>query len=149
MQLNEGHYAIFVSNTDACHGFTWTYGTVKKLLNNGRSALVQSTISRKIIIRNRSLIKVSSLTPVEFKEYKKQNDSTALNAMFKAQPRPETQTQTHGHTNWPTTPMRPLGWPRITMQCRIQNQFPTTTVCVQNQPVQRNYVTCYGYMVNL
>ena len=81
---------MFVSNSDACHGFTQTCGTVKKLLNNGRSVLRQSPISGKFTMRNRIHIKVSSLTPVEFKEYKKQNDPTALNAMFKAQSRPET-----------------------------------------------------------
>ena len=48
------------------------------------------------------------------------------------QPRPETLTQTHGSTNPPTTPMRPLGWARTTVQCRTQNQFPTSTVCVQS-----------------
>ena len=92
-------------------------------------------------------IKVSSLTPVEFKEDKKQNNSTVFNAMFIGQPRPETLPQTNGHTNPPTTPVRPLGQPRTTVQCRIQTQFPTTAVCVQYQPVQRNYITHYGYTV--
>ena len=138
---------MFVSNPDTCHGFTWTHGTIKKLLNYGRSVLIQLTISERFIMRNRIHIKVSRLIPVEFKEYKKQNDSTALHGMFKAQPRPETLTQTHGPTNPPTIPMRLLGQPRTTVQHRIQTQFPTTTLCVQNQPVQRNYVTHYGCMV--
>ena len=110
---------MFVSNLDTSHGFTGTQGMVKKLANNGRSALIQSTISGKLITRNRIHIKVSTLTPVEFKEYKKQNDSNGLNAVFNAQPRPETPTQAHGPTNQPTTPMRPLGQPITTMQCRI------------------------------
>ena len=82
MQLNEGQYVMFVSNQDASPGFTWTFG--KKLLNNCRSALIQSTTCGKFITSNRIYIKVSSLTPVKFKEYKKQNDSTVLNAMSKA-----------------------------------------------------------------
>ena len=78
------------------------------------------TISGKFITRNRIHIKVSSLTPDEFKGYKKQNDSTALNAMFKAQPIPETLNQTHGPTNPPTTLMRPLGCSlELHVQCRI------------------------------
>ena len=110
MKLNEGQYVMFVSNPDASHGFTWTHRTVKKLLNNSRSALIQSTLSGKCMMRKRTQITVSSLNPVEFKEYKKQNDSTTLNAMFKAQPRPESLNQTHGHTTPHNTPMRPLGW---------------------------------------
>ena len=35
---------MFISNPDVSHGFTWTHGTVKKLLNNGRSALSQGKI---------------------------------------------------------------------------------------------------------
>ena len=62
MQLNEGQYAMFVSNLDASHGFTWTHGTLKKLQNSGRSALIQLTISGKLIMRSRIHIKVSSLT---------------------------------------------------------------------------------------
>ena len=38
MQLNEGQYVMFSPNPDASHGFTWMHGTVKKLLNNSRSA---------------------------------------------------------------------------------------------------------------
>ena len=67
--------------------------------------------------------------------------------MFKAKARPESLTQTHGPTNLPTSPMRPLDQSRTTVQSRILLQFPTTTVCVQNQPAQRNYVTCYGHTV--
>ena len=119
MQLSEGQYVTFVSNPDASHGFTWTYGIVKKLLNNGKPALIQLTVSGNFIMRNRIHIKVSSLTPIEFKEYKKQNDSTTLNAMFKAQPRPKTLTQTHGPTSSLTTPLRTLGQPRTTVQCSI------------------------------
>ena len=78
IQLNEGQYVMFVSNPDASHRFTWIHGTVKKLLNNDRSALIQVTIFGKFIMRNRIHIKASSLTPDEFKEYKKQNDSTVL-----------------------------------------------------------------------
>ena len=122
IQLNEGQYVIFVSNPDASHRFTWTHGTVKKVLNNSRSAMIQLTIPGKFLIRNRIHIKVSSLTPVEFKEYKKKNDSAALNAMFTTQPRTETLTQTCGPTNPPTTPVSPLGWPRTRVQCRIQTQ---------------------------
>ena len=70
MQVNEGQHVMFVSNPNASHGFTWTHGTVKKLLNNGRSALILLTISGKFIMRNRIHIKSSSLTPVEFKGYK-------------------------------------------------------------------------------
>ena len=98
-------------------------------------------------MRNRIHIKVSSLAPVDFKEYKKQNDSTALNAIVKAKPKPETLTQIHGSTNPPTTPMRPLGWSRTTVQCTLQTQCPTTTVCVQNHAVQRNNIIHYGCMV--
>ena len=147
MQLNEGQYVMFVSNPDASHGFTWTHGTVKKLLNNCRSALIQLTISGKFIMRNRIQIKVSSLTPAEFEEYKKQNDPTVLNAMVKAQSRPETLTQNSGTYQPAYYPDETSGSARNTVQCRIQTQFPTTTVYVQNQPVQRNNVTHYGCMV--
>ena len=41
MQLNEGQDVMFVSNPwTPLIGFTWTHGTVKKLLNNGRSVLI-------------------------------------------------------------------------------------------------------------
>ena len=148
IQLNEGQYVMFVSNPDTSHGFTWTHGTVKELLNNGRSAVIQLTISGKLIQSNRIYITVSSLTPVEFQKYKKQNNSIELNAMFKAQPRSETLSQIYAPTSLPTIPLMPLGQPGTTVQCRIQNQFPTaTTGCVQNQSVQRNNVTHYGCMV--
>ena len=56
MQLNEGQYVVFVSNPYASHGFTLTHGTVKKSLNNSRSALIQLTIFGKFILRNRRLV---------------------------------------------------------------------------------------------
>ena len=111
------------------------------------SALIQLTISGKFKMRNRIHIKVSCLTPHEFKEYKKQNNFPAFNAMFKAQPRLETLMKPHGPTNPPTTPMRPLDEARPTVQCTIHTQFPTTTMCMQSQPVLRNFVTHYGNTV--
>ena len=138
---------MFISNPDACHGFTGTHVTVKKLLNNGKSVLIQSAISGEFILRTRIHTKASRLTPVEFKECKKENDSTALNVMFKAQPSPETLTLVHRFINLSAIPVRPPGQPRTAVQYRIQTQFPTTTLCLQNQSAQRNYVTYYGCMV--
>ena len=70
----------------------------------------------------------------------------ALNSVFKGQSRPETLTQTHAATNPSTTPMRPLGQPRTTLQCRIHTQSLNTTVCVQNQAV--HWTKCVSVFIN-
>ena len=70
MQLNECQYVMCVASPDASHGFTWNHGTIKKLLNNGISGLIQLIISGKFIMGNRVHIKVSSLTTDDVKNMK-------------------------------------------------------------------------------